>query len=300
MGHPQCQGNTRAVEISERMDIFLETPTEQPLSAEAVRQGLETRWLGRHSVLVFERLDSTNNTAKQMALQGAVEGTVVVAETQTEGRGRLGRRWISPQGAGLYFSIVLRPQTEPTRLPLLTLTAGVAVAAALHSLGVRPGLKWPNDILLSDKKAGGILTEGVFTRQKPEAVVLGIGLNVNTPQGGLPDSLQDLATSVRLHGGRPISRVNLLQAVLEKVEHWYGLFCDDGFDTVLRAWREFDATTGRQVEVNLPDARIVGTADRICSDGTLLVRDTAGKAHRIVAGDIVHCRVKGSAAMPCR
>ncbi len=280
------------------MDIFLETPTEKPLSVEAVRQGLQTRWLGRHSVLVFESLDSTNNRAKQMALQGAVEGTIVVAETQTDGRGRLGRSWISPQGAGLYFSIVLRPRTEPTRLPLLTLTAGVAVAAALHSLGVRPGLKWPNDILLSDKKVGGILTEGVFSGQKPEAVVLGIGLNVNTPQDGLPDSLQDLATSVRLHVGRPISRIRLLQAVLEKVEHWYGLFCDDGFDTVLRAWRQFDATTGRQVEVNLPQSRLVGTADGICSDGTLLVRDAAGTAHRILAGDIVRCRVKGGPAMP--
>jgi BirA family biotin operon repressor/biotin-[acetyl-CoA-carboxylase] ligase len=283
----------RGPEISGRMDIFLQTATEEPLCAEVVRQGLQTRWLGKHSVLVFERLDSTNSKAKQIALQGAVEGTVVVAETQTEGRGRLGRRWISPHGAGLYFSIVLRPRTAPTRLPLLTLTAGVAVAAALGSMGVRPGLKWPNDILLADKKVGGILTEGVFNRQKHEAIILGIGLNVNTPQEGLSDALKDLATSVQQHVGGPVSRIWLLHAVLERVEYWYGLFCDNRFDAVLEAWSEFDTTTGRQVEVNLPHARLVGTADRVCSDGTLLVRDSGGEIHRIVAGDIVHCRVQG-------
>jgi BirA family biotin operon repressor/biotin-[acetyl-CoA-carboxylase] ligase len=225
-----------------------------------------------------------------MAREGAPEGTLIVANAQTKGRGRMGRSWVSPPGSGLYFSIILRPDCLPSKFPRLTLTAGVAVASAIEQTGLKPQLKWPNDILIADRKVGGILAEAVFDKRRIEFAILGIGINVNTKCEELPVSVRGLATSLGLSLGKPVSRIYLLQTVLHLFEPWYEFFCTGAFETILDAWCEFDNTLGRVVDVFLPERRLVGVAEALEPDGTLLVRDKRGCLHRIVAGDVVHCR----------
>ena len=189
------------------------------LLPEEVLQGLKTG-VFTGPVHYFETLDSTNDLAKALAVQGAPEGTVVVAEAQTSGRGRLGREWDSPPGVGLYVSLVLRPMLPPMELPQITLTTAVAVVRAVRRVaGLAPGIKWPNDLLLNGKKLGGILTEMETESDRIRHVVVGLGLNVNNP--GFPPELAATATSLALEAGRTFSRVNLLQAWLEEFEALY-------------------------------------------------------------------------------
>ncbi len=171
------------------------------------------------------------------------------------------------------------------------LTAGVAVASAIQQTGMKPQLKWPNDILIADRKVGGILAEAVFDKRRIDSAILGIGINVNTEQDELPVSVRSLATSLRLSLGKPVSRIYLLQTLLHLLEPWYEFFCMGAFETILDAWCEFDNTLGRVVDVFLPERRLVGVAEALEPDGTLLVRDKRGCLHRIVAGDVVHCRL---------
>ena len=185
------------------------------LLPEEVLQGLKTR-LFTGPVHHFETLDSTNDLAKELAAQGAPEGTVVVAEAQTGGRGRLGREWNSPPGVGLYVSLVLRPMLPPMELPQITLTTAVAVVRAVRRVAaVAPGIKWPNDLLLNGKKLGGILTEMETESDRIRHVVVGLGLNVNNP--GFPPELAATATSLTLTAGGTFSRVNLLPRLAGRI-----------------------------------------------------------------------------------
>jgi len=179
-------------------------------------------------------------------------------------------------------------------LPGLTLATGVSVASAIRATGLRPQLKWPNDVLIDHRKVGGILTEAVFSRSRIDFAVVGIGINVNTESREFPESVRDLATSLRAGLGQPVSRVLLLQSVLSQQERWYELFSSGAFEKILKNWRQFDATLGAVVEVILPNKRIVGVAESLAEDGALLIRDERGDLIRVVAGDIVHCQVRGS------
>ena len=262
------------------------------LSPYTIREYLRTRWLGQAALCCFDVVESTNTEANRLAREGAPEGTVIVANSQTKGRGRLGRSWISPPGNGLYISIILRPRCPLDWYPRLALTAAVGVASAIQETGVRPQLKWPNDILLASRKVGGILTEAAFDKSRIGLAVLGIGINVNAKQDEFPVSVRNLATSLRLSLGKPVSRIHLLQSLLHRIEQWYESFCTGDFKTILDAWCQFDNTLGRAVEVFLPERRLVGVAEAMEPDGALLVRDKRGCLHRIVAGDVVHCRVE--------
>ena len=262
------------------------------LCPHTIREHLRTRWLGQAMVCCFSVVGSTNREANRLAREGAPDGTVIVANTQTKGRGRLGRVWTSPPGSGLYLSIILRPRCPPDRYPRLALTAGVGVASAIQETGVRPRLKWPNDILLAGRKVGGVLTEAAFDESRIGLVILGIGINVNTEQDEFPVSVKNLATSLRLRLGKPVSRIHLLQSLLHQIEQWYEVFRMGNFESILDAWCQFDDTLGRVVEVFLPGRRLVGVAEAIQPDGALLVRDKRDRLHRIVAGDVVHCRVE--------
>jgi BirA family biotin operon repressor/biotin-[acetyl-CoA-carboxylase] ligase len=262
------------------------------LSSDAVKEGLNTEWLGQQPIFCFGVVETTNVEANRLAREGKPEGTLVVADEQTKGRGRRGRSWTSPPGTGLYCSIVLRPRCAPDRLPALTLTAGVATATAIQQVGLVPQLKWPNDILISGRKVGGILTETVFDRKQVDFAILGIGINVNTAAEAFPASIRKQATSLSLSLGKPVSRIVLLQNLLIKLEHYYGLFSGEDLASVIHGWSELDSTLGREVEVSLPEGRLRGVAEAIEPDGTLLVREGTGHLHRIVAGDVVHCRTE--------
>ncbi len=276
------------------MNTSFDQTSREKLSVDIIEKSLTTRWLGQHVIHYFDVVGSTNTEAKRLAREGAPEGTLIVADAQTKGRGRLGRSWVSPPGTGLYLSIILRPDCPADWLPKLTLTTGIAVASAIRQTGLMPQLKWPNDILIADRKVGGILTEAVFDRKRINFAVLGIGVNVNMERNELPISIRNLAISLRLGLGEPLSRIHLIQSLLQQMEQWYES-CQTGlFTTILETWCKFDATLGREVEVFLPEKRLMGVAEALGPDGTLLIRDKTDSLHSIVAGDVVYCRVKPS------
>jgi BirA family biotin operon repressor/biotin-[acetyl-CoA-carboxylase] ligase len=273
------------------MSPILDQTLIDKLSTDVIKKSLRTRWLGQPAIFFFDVVESTNTEANRLAQEGAPEGTLIVADAQTEGRGRLGRTWASPPSSGLYLSIILRPAHPADWFPRLTLTAGVAVASAIQQIGTTPQLKWPNDILIADRKVGGILAEAVFDKRGIDFAVLGIGINVHTKQEEFPTSIRNLATSLRLSLGKTVSRLHLLQTLLNEIEQWFETLNTGDFATILETWSEFDATLGRVVEVFLPQKRVIGVAEALESDGTLLVRDKSDCLHRIVAGDVVHCRL---------
>jgi BirA family transcriptional regulator, biotin operon repressor / biotin---[acetyl-CoA-carboxylase] ligase len=254
------------------------------LLPEEVLEGLKTRTF-TGPVHHFETLDSTNDLAKELAVQGAPEGTVVVAEAQTGGRGRLGREWNSPPGVGLYVSLVLRPMLPPMELPQITLTTAVAVVRAVRRVtGVAPGIKWPNDLLVNGKKLGGILTEMETESDRIRHVVVGLGLNVNNPE--FPPELAATATSLTLTAGGTFSRVNLLKAWLEEFEELYGRFLNQGFPEILEEWKGYAVTLGRAVTVRQGPREISGQAMDVAPDGALLLRTNTGEMVRVTSGEI--------------
>ncbi|GFN22865.1 biotin--[acetyl-CoA-carboxylase] ligase [Thermanaeromonas sp. C210] len=253
---------------------------------EEVMAGLRTSWLGR-PFYYYDEVGSTNQVAKDLADAGAPEGTVVVAETQKSGRGRLGRSWFSPGGKGIWVSTILRPRVPPVQLPQVSLLAAVAATEALEeTTGLRPGIKWPNDLLLRGRKLAGILTEMRAEMDTTQYVVVGIGINVNLEPGDFTPDIQSLATSLEVELGRRIERLPLLQALLYHLEGWYERWQEEGFAPVAQAWRRASVTLGRQVRVVTPDKVYAGRAVDIDEEGALLVKDEAGRLRRFNYGEI--------------
>lgn len=249
-----------------------------------VLEGLATRRF-RGPVYSYLRLGSTNDLAKELGRRGAPEGTLVVAEAQDAGRGRLGRSWASPAGVGLYASLILRPPLPPVELPRLTLTVAVAAARALErTAGVSPGIKWPNDLLLHGRKLAGILTELETEAEQIRYVVVGLGLNVNTP--AFPSELADTATSLLLATGRTHSRLTVLKAWLEEFESLYELFLARRFPEILAQWQARTVTLGRPARVRQGDQEICGLAVGVDPEGALLLKNAAGQVVRVTSGEL--------------
>ncbi|MBF0462170.1 MAG: biotin--[acetyl-CoA-carboxylase] ligase [Magnetococcales bacterium] len=235
----------------------------------------------------FPVLASTNQQAAQLAQAGAAEGTVVVADQQTQGRGRLGRQWSSPAGVNLYCSVVLRPTLLPRDAAQLTLLAGVALAHTLTEWGVAGVLiKWPNDLLLQGRKAAGILTEMRTDRSGIQHVIVGIGLNVNGQAADLPLELRDRATSLAESLHSAVCRPPLLAKLLAQLDHWYGRFGREGFAPVRQEWLACSRLLGQSVGVRLADEQFSGQAVALDADGCLLVQRADGMLARVVAGDV--------------
>ncbi len=236
-------------------------------------------WVSR-PVVSLDEVGSTQTEARRLAEAGAPEGTVVRAEHQTRGRGRLGRDWVDEPGSALLTSIILRPPLEVSRLPQLSLVAGIAVAEALgEASGLRVAVAWPNDLLVRGQKVGGILAESFASATGAgPVVILGIGINVN--QTRFAGELEGRATSLALGAGHPFDRERLLAAVLERLEAWYRRWVAEGFGPVREAWRRASATLGQPV---LADGGVAGIAEDLGEDGALLVRTEAGTLIRRVA-----------------
>jgi BirA family biotin operon repressor/biotin-[acetyl-CoA-carboxylase] ligase len=213
----------------------------------------------------------------------------VIAEAQTAGRGRRGRTWVSPPRRNLYFSAVLRPDLPPARAPELTLVASLAVCDALRHAGVAAGIKWPNDVLASERKIAGILTELAAEADRVHWVVIGVGVNVNARAEDFPEDLRGEATSVLLERGEPAPRALFAAACLSELEGWIDRHAEEGFGPVREAWRARSVTLGREVTASVQGREVVGTAEDIDDSGALLVRGRGG-VERITAGDIVHLR----------
>ncbi|MCR4441189.1 MAG: biotin--[acetyl-CoA-carboxylase] ligase [Peptococcaceae bacterium] len=236
---------------------------------------------------VFEQVSSTNDLAKAMAAQGSPEGTLVVADKQTKGKGRMGRSWESPSGKGLYFSLVLKPKIKPVHAPQLTLVAAVAVCRAIRGLTKLPvTIKWPNDILLEDKKVCGILTEMSSEIDQINYIVLGIGVNVNQGKDDFPENLRDKAISLAAAAGCLFRRVALLLEIVKELRTVYRLYQREGFAVIVESWIKMNSTLGREVFVSSHGEQYCGTAEGIDEQGRLLVRKGDGTLETLVAGDI--------------
>jgi BirA family biotin operon repressor/biotin-[acetyl-CoA-carboxylase] ligase len=255
-----------------------------------LRPLLNTHDVGR-VVHWFEEIGSTNDRARELADEGAEHGEVVVAETQTAGRGRRGRSWASPPRRNLYFSVVLRPDLPPARAPELTLVGSLAICDALRQAGVHAGIKWPNDVLASEKKIAGILTELAADPDRVEWVVLGAGVNVNARREDFPEELRDVATSVLLERGQAAPRVLFAAACFTALESWLDRHDEEGFAVIREAWRERSVTLGREVRVKVDDRELAGVAEDIDESGALLVRTAAG-VERVVSGDVQLLRAR--------
>lgn len=252
-----------------------------------IRDGLRTRIMGQPAVRRFVRMDSTNMLAKEMAAAGAAEGTLVIAEEQTQGRGRLDRRWFSPAGRGIYASVILRPSIPPEETTRIALCCAVTVAEALRdTTGLPARIKWPNDVLVGGRKIAGILTEGAMEMDRVDYLVVGFGVNVNTRPEEFPGELRGTATSVLGETGRPFSRVVILQGILASLDELYHAFRTAGFDGILARWKELTDMMGRAVTVRTAGATYTGTVVDCDRYGALVLRDEQGRDVRIYSGDV--------------
>jgi BirA family biotin operon repressor/biotin-[acetyl-CoA-carboxylase] ligase len=263
------------------------TPEARPLRIHEVGDGLAAKRLGTR-FHYFHEIDSTNNYARSLAEEGEPEGAIVIAEQQTLGRGRLGRRWVSPPYTNLYCSIILRPKLPPAHAPRITLTAAVALADAIESFGpAAPAIKWPNDILVGGKKLAGVLTEAVSNAQQVEFVILGIGVNVNFPLDSMPPELRERATSLSVLAGKSLSREGFLRRLIQDLDRCYGILEETGFAALAPRWDARFGQRGQRVRVEMTDRTINGRAIGIDADGALVIESPDGGCQRIVAGDVI-------------
>jgi BirA family biotin operon repressor/biotin-[acetyl-CoA-carboxylase] ligase len=207
---------------------------------------------------------------------------VVVADSQTAGRGRLGRQWHSPAGENLYFSCVLRPEIEAQRVPPLTLCAGLAVCEVVNSLGVHASIKWPNDVWVGGKKLAGVLTEMSTRSQKVESVIVGVGVNVNSVS--FPEDLQ--ATSIRIETGREHERSGLLDAMLGAMDQWLERYLVGGVPALARAFETQNFLAEKRVQVRIAGEIVSGRVLGLADDGSLRIEDGAGAEHKVIAGEV--------------
>lgn len=246
---------------------------------------LERHWRGSwRRVVWLDETDSTQRVAHDLAVEGAEEGTTVVADTQTGGRGRLGRSWYSPTGLNLYCSIVLRPACPPPRVPQLTLVLGLAVADTVREAsGLECALKWPNDVLLDGRKAAGILTEMEAEGERVRHVIAGIGVNVNV--AAFPPDLAGTATSLRLVAGRRIDRPTFTAALLAAVERRYERYLAEGFAPMRQEWERIAWLRGKDIRVVSPEGEVHGRVLGVDEDGALRLATPAG-IRRVLAGEV--------------
>lgn len=261
------------------------TNPETMYNKRELEQGLKTKTMGQ-TIYFYEETDTTNNRARELALEGAPEGTLVVAEKQTAGRGRRGKVWESPLGTGIWMSLVLRPQIAPAEASVLTLLCGLATAEAVEAeTGLSADIKWPNDILINGKKAVGILTEMDCEMSEVHFVIPGIGINVNT--ASFPPEIAEIATSLYLECGKTVSRRRLVHKVLERLEEHYETFLRTGsFAAMLEDYRKHCITLGKEVHV-LGREPFFAEALGITPEGELLVRRADnGKEEVVFSGEV--------------
>ena len=246
----------------------------------------KVRVVGRE-IHVFKETTSTNDVAARLARGGATEGAVVFAESQTKGRGRMGRAWISPAGKGLWFTVLLRPKIAPQATTQLTAAAATALCRAVTlQTGMTPEIKWPNDILIHGRKIAGILTEMSAELDQVQEVLLGVGMDVNLEEADFPGNLLRRATSLRIETGQKINRAELAVAILRELDRDYQVVSKGQFQRLAQQWEERCTTLGCQVAIRVGERVIRGRAESLDDDGALLIRGSHGHLERIVGGDV--------------
>ncbi|MBS4191011.1 biotin--[acetyl-CoA-carboxylase] ligase [Bacillus sp. FJAT-49705] len=256
------------------------------VTADEVRLGLPTKVLGR-DIHYEETVDSTQKIAHRLANEDAPEGTIIIAEEQLLGRGRMDRRWHSPKYTGIWMSVILRPNIPPPKAPQLTLITAVAVVQAIEDFtGLSPQIKWPNDILINGKKVTGILTELQADADRITSIIIGIGINVNQKVEEYPEDLRAIATSLSIECDKKLQRADLIKLILQKLEQLYFLYLEKGFYPIKLLWESYAISIGKYITARTITGSIHGKALGITEDGVLKVEDDSGKVHHIYSADI--------------
>ena len=256
------------------------------LVPEEINFDLPTNVIGKR-IMHLAEVDSTQNIADKLARDGAEEGTCVIAEKQTSGRGRKARNWASPFKDGVYISIILRPNLKPLHIIQIPLIAGVALVKAIQkTTNLEPSIKWPNDIFLSGRKVAGILTEVNCDIDTVHYIVLGMGINVNTRKSSLPKEVKAIATSLSEECGHEVSRVDFLKNLLLELENVYSDFVANGFENTGKQWMAYNNTIGSLITVNDGQNVFEGKAVRIDEDGFLIIQTEDGLTQRIISADV--------------
>ncbi len=298
----QCLGITRAA-VWKRMralkkeGFVIEATTRKgyrlcevvrPYGRLSIQQGLVTRRFGRE-LKFLEEVDSTNTYLKQLASEGAPEGTVVLAESQCAGKGRLGRSFLSSPGKGIWMSVLLRPELHPSQVHTLTLAASVAVARTLEPLSIPGfGIKWPNDILIGRRKVCGILTELSAEMDRVAWVIIGMGLNVNHTDDDFPEELKDRATSLYLSREKQeaLDRSTLAANMINHLEEIYEKYLSNGPSWIVEQWKRYNNTLGKRVRLISSQGEMVGQAEDLLPDGRLVLVKDNGERHEVLSGEI--------------
>ncbi|MBO8169759.1 MAG: biotin--[acetyl-CoA-carboxylase] ligase [Thermoanaerobacteraceae bacterium] len=254
------------------------------LYEQEIKPLLHAEVIGRR-IYHYEAISSTNDRLKELGDQGAAEGTVVVCEQQLSGKGRLGRSWFSPKGAGIWCSVLLRPEVQPQYASKLTLLGAVAVTEGIKDVcGRAPGIKWPNDLLFSGKKVCGLLTEMRAELDSIDYVVIGFGINVKPV--AFPAEFKDRAISLEEALGEKVDRVSLLARILEALERNYILFKESGFKPIRQKWQQYNVTLGNKVVITAHQERISGKAVAISERGGLVIETDGGERQEFLSGEV--------------
>jgi len=247
---------------------------------------LKTNIIGK-KIYSYKETGSTNDTAYALSAGGEKEGSVVIAESQTLGRGRMGRSWVSPKSKGAYFSVILRPGILPKDVSSITLFSALAVAKSISEItGLKAFIKWPNDILVNAHKVCGILTEMNAETDKINFVIVGIGININTKKEALPKG----ATSLSEESGKEISRVELVKGIFRNMDELYKVFKAGKIEDIIKEYKEFSNFLGTRVQVTYHDEKIEGYAVDVDREGALILRMDSGLNERVLAGDVTMLR----------
>ncbi|HLR70581.1 MAG TPA: biotin--[acetyl-CoA-carboxylase] ligase [Pseudogracilibacillus sp.] len=256
------------------------------LSENTVSWGLETEWLGR-TIVHRNSLSSTQRLAHELALDGADHGTIVLADEQTKGKGRMSRTWHSKKKQGIWMSIILRPTILPYLAPQLTLLAATVLANVIDDyIHIEPQIKWPNDILVDEKKIAGILTEMQAEQDKVLYAIIGIGINVNQNRSGLPQDIQSKATSLKIETDKNWDMLPLIQQIIETFEQKYTHYMDYGFDTVKRNWENYGFMLNKRLNIKTANEEWKGIFLGIAEDGALLAKKENGDIEKVYSAEI--------------
>lgn len=257
------------------------------LDADEIQKDLNTKYIGKN-LYVYNEVSSTNTVAKFLSMNDAENGSVVISEKQTDARGRSGKSWESPLG-GVWLSLILQPNVDYSKLPLITLATGVAVAKTLERIGVEePEIKWPNDIMINGKKVCGILTEAVTKFNTIESVIVGVGIDANLDVEDFPEELREGTTTLQKELGKTGNENKLIKIFFEEFEKISDIFISEGYEDILKEWRKRSYTIGKIVEVRAPfnkyyDGYVVG----IGKEGALIVEKIDGTLEKVISGECI-------------
>jgi BirA family biotin operon repressor/biotin-[acetyl-CoA-carboxylase] ligase len=254
-----------------------------------IKSRLKTRVVG-NEIVYYRETDSTNNDAVQFADRGVEEGWVVIAGNQRSGKGRRGKTWSALGGQNVYLSLILRPMISAKRASLLTILAALSVAETLEEYIRKDqgqiGIKWPNDVMIGDRKISGILLEMGKDKNGARYYVLGVGININARSQDMPEAIRDIATSLYIELGYAVSLKDILFKLMYRLDYWYRLYCGRRFDEIIARFRSYENTTGKRVSVMVAGHIIEGEAIGIDDNGFLYVRDDEGKVHTSTSGEL--------------